>query len=187
MKLWLARHAQPVGGEGLCYGATDLPADEAQTLEASTRLAEQLPAGIDVRCSPLKRCVQMCEPLRLLRPELRIHPDVRLAEMCFGSWEGRLWSAIEPAAMQAWTDDFEHHRPGGGESVHEFMARVAQLFDEARTGGTDTLWITHAGVIRAANLLASNRRHCASAAQWPAPAPAFGQWEVLTLDSAATA
>ena len=184
MKLWLARHALPIGAEGLCYGATDLSADDTETFDAASRLAANLPPGTAIRCSPLKRCVQLRVQLLLLRPELRAQADGRIAEMSFGDWEGRRWNAIDPAAMRAWTDDFEHYRPGDGESVHDFLERVAQAFDEARAGRGDMLWITHAGVIRAATLLAGGRRACATASQWPSSGPAFGQCQVLPLSNA---
>ena len=183
MKLWLARHALPIGAEGLCYGETDIAAGDAETREAASRLAEAVPPGTVIRCSPLKRCVQLCDELLLLRPGLHAQPDPRLAEMSFGGWEGHRWNAIDPAAMRAWTDDFPHYRPGGGDSLHDFMERVGRAFDEARAGCSDVLWITHAGVIRAANLLASGYRSCATAAQWPTSGPAFGQCEVLALES----
>lgn len=104
--------------------------------------------------------------------------------MCFGEWEGRRWDAIGAVALQAWTDDFAHHQPGGGESVNDFLARVAAVFDEARAAGKDELWITHAGVVRAAGLLASGQRDITKAAQWPVQALPFGQWQVLALDRA---
>ena len=176
----------PVGAQGLCYGATDLSAGDAETLAAASRLAADLPPCTAVRCSPLKRCVQLRVQLLLLRPDLAAQADERIAEMSFGDWEGRQWNAIDPAGMRAWTDDFEHYRPGGGESVHDFLARVAQAFDEALAGRADMLWITHAGVIRAANLLAGGHRSCTIAAQWPSSGPAFGHYQELPLSNPAS-
>ncbi|MBK9441772.1 MAG: hypothetical protein IPN53_10860 [Comamonadaceae bacterium] len=43
------------------------------------------------------------------------------------------------------------------------------------------MWITHAGVIRTAHLLARSVRQVQHAAQWPLDAPGFGQWSVLTV------
>lgn len=179
MALWLARHAQPLVAPGTCYGALDLPADTAATQLAAQALADALPQGIFVECSLLQRCEQLAYILQGLRPDLtpKMTPD--LAEMGFGQWEGQAWSAIPPAALRAWTDDFAHHRPGGGESVSGFMARVARAFDAARARGGDTAWLTHAGVIRAASLLHQGVRRIDRADQWPADAPGFGQWKVL--------
>jgi alpha-ribazole phosphatase len=60
------------------------------------------------------------------------------------------------------------------------MARVASAFDEL-SGRADTLWITHAGVIRAAELIARGVRQIARADEWPIDAPAYGQWCTLEL------
>jgi len=38
------------------------------------------------------------------------------------------------------------------------------------------LWITHAGVMRAATLLHRGARHITRADQWSKAAPGFGQW-----------
>jgi alpha-ribazole phosphatase len=179
MTLWLVRHAQPLIAPGLCYGQLDVPADAAATADCARRLALELPAGIDVIASPLQRCAQLACALQALRPDLRFHTDVRLQEMDFGRWEGRAWNTIDPAELQAWTDHFAHYAVGGtGESVTAFMARVGAAFDAL---APDTLWITHAGVIRAAGLLAQGMRHIKRADQWPLHAPNYGQWQTLDL------
>jgi alpha-ribazole phosphatase len=59
------------------------------------------------------------------------------------------------------------------------MQRVAGLWDEARAPAADTVWITHAGVIRAATLLQRGLRQITRADQWPTAAPGFGAWTVL--------
>lgn len=188
MKLWLVRHAQPLVAPGICYGRLDLAADAAATADCARRLALALPAGIRVSTSPLQRCAQLAQALQALRPDLVCHTDTRLQEMDFGRWEGRAWQDIAPAELQAWTDDFPDYAVGGtGESVTAFMTRVGAAFDAlapaAETPANATLWITHAGVIRAAGLLAQNIRHIDDARQWPLQAPNYGQWQTLELDS----
>lgn len=178
MTLWLARHAQPLVGAGICYGAHNVAADTLATEEAARRLAQALPAGLAVACSPLRRCVQLAQALQALRPDLAAVTDPRLAEMNFGHWEGMRWDDIGAAALQAWTDDFARHRPGGGECVADFMARVGGAFDALRPGAA-ALWITHAGVIRAAGLIARGTLSVRHAHEWPRRAPAFGAWQVL--------
>ncbi|MBX3660741.1 MAG: histidine phosphatase family protein [Ramlibacter sp.] len=179
MTLWLVRHAKPLIDAGLCYGATDVAADPVATRRAAEALAAVLPALARVRSSPRQRCGQLAQALRELRPDLAATPDPRLAEMDFGAWEGQRWDRIDPTALKAWTDDFAHHRPGGGESVAAFMARVADAFDADSANPGDCLWITHAGVIRAIRLLAAGQRRVTRAADWPEQAPAFGQWRRL--------
>ena len=101
--------------------------------------------------------------------------------MDFGKWEGQPWADIPKTQLDAWTADFAHYPAGDtGESVGQFMARVASAFDEL-PAAKDVLWITHAGVIRAAHLLAKGTRHIERADQWPSAAPAYGQWCTLDL------
>lgn len=172
--LWLARHAPALIAPGICYGVLDVPADEATTRTAAQQLAQALPKGLIACYSTLQRCEQLALALQGLRPDLIPKPDPRLCEMNFGAWEGRSWQAIGAEAMAAWTDDFAEHRPGGGENLVEFMQRVGEAWDEL--GTAPALWITHAGVIRAATLLARGQRHIERADQWPLLAPACGEW-----------
>lgn len=177
MPLWLARHATPLIAPGTCYGALDVPADADATRNAARLLVSALPRGLRVATSPLQRCEQLAQAMLALQPDLIIKKEANLREMDFGSWEGRRWSDIGAKPLEAWTDDFARHAPGGGENVDGFMHRVAGLWDAL--DGTPTLWITHAGVIRAATLLAGGVRRVTRADQWPATAPAFGGWTRL--------
>lgn len=179
MRLWLVRHAAPLVDAGTCYGALDVAADAQATQQAAKALAQALPTGAVLRSSPMQRCTQLADALRTVRADLSFTIDSRLREMDFGAWEGQRWDALGAAALQAWTDDFAHHRPGGGEPVHGFMARVAQVWGEVPARGADQVWITHAGVIRAATLLHAGQAIVTQAAQWPADACGFGQWRVL--------
>ena len=115
-QLWLARHAQPLVAQGLCYGALDLHADPAATAHSARQLADALPQALQVRHSPLQRCAQLAHALQALRPDLQVQPDARLGELDFGTWEGRAWNDIARADMDAWTAAFATHRPGGGEA-----------------------------------------------------------------------
>ena len=182
MTFWLIRHAQPLIAPGVCYGATDVPACESATRAAARALAIALPAGTRVISSPLQRCEQLAQALQTLRPDLSYRLDPRLKEMNFGRWEGQRWDSIDRAEIDAWTADFASHCCGGegGECVAEVMVRVALAWDEAwdetQSHPTPTAWITHAGVIRAATLIAQGVRHVTDASEWPKDAPGFGQW-----------
>lgn len=173
MRLWLARHARPLVAPGICYGALDVAADTLATQAAAERLAASLPRGLGVHYSPLQRCEQLAQALSALRPDLAMQADTRLREMDFGQWEGQSWDAIGQTALEAWTRDFALHRPGGGESVQDFMQRVAAAWDAI--GPQPTLWISHAGVARACSLLAAGIRSIERAEQWPQPAPGYGE------------
>ncbi|WP_332777481.1 histidine phosphatase family protein [Polaromonas sp.] len=180
-KLWLVRHAQPLLEPGVCYGRLDVAADPQATRICAEALAEVLPSCIAVISSPLQRCELLAQALQGLRADLTYKTDARLQEMDFGDWEGRRWSDIPQAALAAWTARFGDHAVGGhGETVAAVMARTAAAFDEL-SPATDTLWITHAGVMRAAGLIARGVRQVARADQWPVAGPAYGQWCTLDL------
>jgi alpha-ribazole phosphatase len=179
--LWLVRHAQPLIESGVCYGQLDVPADLQATRRCAQQLAKVLPQGITVITSPLQRCELLAHELIGLQPDLIVKNDPKLQEMSFGQWEGRAWADIDPNEFAAWTDDFAHYRAGHtGENACQFMGRVADAFDELDPT-KDTLWITHAGVIRAATLIAQGIRHISQASEWPTDAPAYGQWCKLEL------
>ena len=179
MKLWLVRHAQPLIAPGVCYGATDVAADPQATLKAAQALALALPNSVTVTSSPLQRCELLTQFLRGLRPDLLYKTDDRLAEMNFGCWEGQRWDAIPKADYDHWTADFGKHRFGDVESSNMVLQRVASAWDAMQGETHDAVWITHAGVIRAASLIAQGVRQVDQAAQWPQVAPAFGKWCVL--------
>ena len=179
MKLWLARHAQPLIGAGICYGALDVAADAALTTAAAKSLAASLPAKTVCFISPLRRCQQLAAALALMRPDLAIKSstctDARLAEMDFGHFEGQPWANIPQAAVDAWTADFGDHRFGGKESANEVLQRVKSALDKhAALGADNVLWITHAGVIRACSLLKQGIHRVTAPQQWPQAVVEFG-------------
>jgi alpha-ribazole phosphatase len=180
MRLWLVRHAPVLLAPGCCYGALDVAADAAASLATAQALAGILPQGLRVSTSPLQRCEQLTRALYGLRPDLMPETDARLREMNFGNWEGRRWDMIAQNEFDAWTADFASHAVGGhGETVRSVMTRVGEAFDEL--GDADTVWVTHAGIIRAAQLLAQGIRAVERADQWPLEATACGQWRTLEL------
>ena len=146
MRLILVRHPQPLVAAGVCYGSTDLevaPGELARTLAA---LAPQLPAGLPVYSSPLRRCAG-------LAARLSASPvfDARLVEMHFGGWEMRAWDDISRADVDAWAADLVNYQPGGGDSVLRMAVRIAAFHaDLQRQLGDDgeAIVICHAGAMR---------------------------------------
>jgi alpha-ribazole phosphatase len=181
MKLVLVRHAQTTAAEGQCYGRTDVSVLPGVNSAVAERVAPLLPADIEMSCSPLMRCADLAQALQLLRPDLGIRTDRRIAEMDMGSWEGGPWAAIDRTEFENWTLNFADTRAGGsGESTRQFMQRVGEAFDDWRERGQDAIWITHAGVIRAVSLLNAGMRCADHTHQWPARPIAYG--ECVTIE-----
>ena len=109
MNLWLVRHAQPLIAPGVCYGASDVPADDAATQAAARALALALPPGTRVASSPLQRCERLAKAVQGLRPDLSCKTDARLAEMDFGRWQV---SAGTPLTVSRSTPGPPRLRPG---------------------------------------------------------------------------
>ncbi len=187
VQLWLVRHAPPLVAPGTCYGRLDMPAEHAPTQACAQRLGQALPGPALVWHSPLQRCVQLAQAVQAARPDWQPAPDARLREMDFGAWEGRTWSSLAKADIDAWTDDFAHYRPGGGEPLAHMLERVAQALHDARAaaqaaGLAHAVWLTHAGVARCVHwLLHHGDKSTPCAAQWPVHAPAWGEWETVQL------
>lgn len=184
MKLWLLRHARVTLEAGLCYGASDVPADADLTRQAATTAVALLPRGVPVRVSGLGRAQQLARELCRLRPDLPPAViDPRLNEMDFGCWELQPWDAIPRAAFDDWMADFAHHRFGGAESTQQIIERVADALDAQRaTGAPQAVWVTHAGVIRAVQFIATHGRGpIRDVGDWPREAPAPGCWIDVSL------
>ena len=171
---WLVRHARPLVAEGVCYGASDIAADVADTERSARLLAAALPAGVQIWSSPLRRCLALSDALMALRADLHYQTDARLAEMDFGCWEGHRWSDIPRAAIDEWTRGFQHVRFGGRESTQDLMDRVGAAWREALQLERPWVWITHAGVMRATLLQARGIRSVSQSAEWPRDALDFG-------------
>jgi alpha-ribazole phosphatase len=158
MRLWLIRHPKPAVPEGTCYGRTDVDTD-AQHFEAVVaRLrglhdSDEGPTPLQVYSSPLSRCARVAQALSGAPwPEPVIEP--LLAEMHFGHWEGKDWSAIPRDEINAWRDNIEHWRPPGGETVTELAGRGWRFLQSITPQGAAASGprpavavLTHAGVI----------------------------------------
>lgn len=181
-RLWIVRHAAPLIAPGTCYGQLDVPADGDATLRAASTLALQLPEHLELRTSPLQRCEHLAHALCALRPDLALQRDTRLQEMNFGTWEGQTWDAIGKPALDAWTNHFALHAPGGGESLSDMLQRVHAALEQARQQHQDVVWITHAGVARCVEWLERyGPAQVPQAAEWNLPAPAWGAWATKVL------
>lgn len=181
MKLWLVRHARPLVEAGVCYGASDLAADPEHTQASAAQLAGLLPLGLMLWTSPLQRCLALAEAVQARRPDLQLRVDERIKEMDFGCWEGRRWDEIPRTAYDEWAAQFGTARFGGRESVNELLQRVAAARAEVQALGQDAVWVTHAGVLRAMDLLAQGHTTLSQAPQWPQEVAGWGEWQEVAL------
>ena len=180
MKLHLVRHPQPGVDPGVCYGASDVAVPDAELARVQAVLeAAGLPGRLPVYASPLQRCALLA---RRLRPDA-LHVDARLAEMDFGRWELRPWSAIARAEVDAWAGDLLHYRPGGAENVLEVAHRVAGFVDALRAGAVEeALVICHAGTIRLLLAMRDGLPLAQAALQAAATPHRIGYGEILLLE-----
>lgn len=142
LRIYLIRHPRPAVPPGTCYGQSDVGLDE-DAADCAARLRQQLPDGIPLYSSPLRRC-------RLLAEALHAAPgyDERLREMHFGAWEMRPWSEIPRAELDAWAAAPLAYAPPGGESVAAMRHRVSDFIAERGREGGDFAVVAHAGVMK---------------------------------------
>jgi len=150
MKLLLVRHA-PTASTRRSAFSLDEALDDAGT-RAAGRLGSSLPTRVD-RCvsSPARRARQTAAAAGLV-PE--VDPD--LGECDFASWAGLTLEDIhgsDSEGLQLWFKDPEA-APHGGESLAQMVGRVRGFLGRVRGLDGTTAAFTHAGVIRAAGVLA---------------------------------
>jgi len=173
MTLWVWRHPRALGAGGRCIGRTDVPVDRRRAKRLAHRiraLARRQGLPRIVITSPLQRCRDVGRWLRRYGWQHRVEPA--LAEMDFGAWDGRRWADIPPAEVDAWCQDFLHHAPGVGESLHAFFTRV-QAWTPPAPG---VCIVGHAGWMLARRWLATGEPWPTQAAQWPSSPPHGAQW-----------
>lgn len=143
----LIRHAPAIHG-GRLAGRRDVPADLSDRAAFRwlwARIQADPPAHVQV--SPARRCLWTACALYTTEAT---RADPRLWEQDFGEWEGVPFSAL-PDLGRLSGDALAAHRPPGGESFNDMIARVQPALTTA--SGT-MLVIAHAGTVRAALALA---------------------------------
>lgn len=169
MLLHLIRHPRPLVDPGVCYGRLDIPAENAKSL--ASRLLAELPPGLPVWSSPLRRCRELAG---LLHPQPVI--DGRLVEMDFGRWEGVAWDAIPRPELDAWAADVAGYAPPGGESPLAVQRRALDFVASLRV--SEAVVVTHGGVMRLLQAAADGR----SIADSLACRPGYGERLSLHFD-----
>jgi alpha-ribazole phosphatase len=180
VQLWIWRHPRPCDVKGRCIGQTDVRADPRKT----RRLARQMDRharrhGLvrQVFTSPLRRSFEVGRCLRKLG--WRHLVDARLSELDFGDWDGRCWDEIGAGAVEVWCQDFDQHRPGGGESLALLRQRCVAFMQRLPAGSTACA-VGHAGWINLARLCAQGNTGSVLVSQW-APVVAYEEGLCLSF------
>ncbi len=154
---WWIRHAPVRVNEGRLYGASDLPCDTSDR-PVFQRLAALMPADALWLTSHLMRTSQTAAAIAAeMAPRPAGEPLVepRIAEQCFGDWQGQPYAELDRLRDGAWHRFWlapARHRPPGGESFVEVTERVSAAVSEitASHAGRDIVAVAHGGTIRAA-------------------------------------
>ena len=170
--LALLRHAETAwSAEGRIQGRRDVPLSDAGRASLADVTLPRACHGMRVVTSPLSRCVETAQLLRLGEALC----DPRLVEAHWGEWEGRVLAELRDelgAAMRENEARGWDFRPAGGESPREVWTRIRPWLAEVAAVGEPTLAITHRGVIRAV---------LATATGWDmrGPPPAKLDWRAI--------
>ena len=148
----LARHPRPIVPSRICYGRTDVALAEPPERGAAALLAAcaawtEMDPVARIVSSPASRALLVARAAGKMTGAA-VHVDDRLAELDFGVWENRPWSAIPRAEIDAWAADPVRYRPGGAESAADMLARVRRAWRTLSSSSDATLAVCHAGPIR---------------------------------------
>jgi probable phosphoglycerate mutase len=157
MKLALIRHGPTDwNAQGRVQGSVDTPLSEEGKAKMSALLPPEGFDNVAVYCSTKLRARQTATCLGLKM----VHLEPRLVEQDWGDWEG----LTRPEMLARDGDDaFVRHgslqgaafRPPGGESTGEVHARLKAFFVDIAAKGEDAIAVSHAGILRAAYVLAT--------------------------------
>ena len=152
MNLTFIRHTSVAVEPGICYGQSDVELSSTFEAEAQQVRSKLQNNPFDaVYCSPLSRCRKLASFCGFHDPVI----DERLMELNFGAWEMKAWAEIEDPGLQQWFDNWVEATPTGGESFAALIVRVKEFLETLKTlPFHDVIIFTHAGVIRAAGILA---------------------------------
>jgi broad specificity phosphatase PhoE len=139
---------------GLIQGSSDIGLDEeGRALVSGWQVPDAL-AGFDWISSPLKRARDTARILAGHEPPT----DPRLAEMCWGAWEGRTIPDLRSELgdlMKAWEARGLDFCGPDGESPRQVQARVSEWLIEIARAARPVVAVSHRGVIRAVYALAT--------------------------------
>lgn len=142
--IYFIRHGQTDWNVAeLMQGQTDVPLNDTGRSQAQQMAKTLKGVTFDkVFCSPLTRAVETC---KAVVDESQITLDSRLAERCFGEFEGE--SIYVMRSRQFWnTNGYQTFERA--ESLQQFIDRVYDFLDEItqKYAGQNVLLVAHGGV-----------------------------------------
>lgn len=153
--LALLRHGETIWThDKRVQGRTDVPLSDSGRAALAARRLPQSWAGAPVVTSPLARCRQTVDALRLAPAAI----EPRLIEMDWGDWEGRRLADLRAELGAAMADNEDRgldFQPPQGESPRMVLARIRPWLAQCAQTGSATLAVTHRGVIRVIFALAT--------------------------------
>jgi len=151
----LIRHAATDLAGVLC-GHIDPPVSQTGQQQVAALIHRLRHQNIDrLYTSDLRRALQTAEAISVSRG-VPAHARQDLREISFGAWEGLRWASVQPHSAE-----YPAIGAPGGESWHDFTARVVAALQDVTAGAPRQIAIvTHLGVIRTAfTELAAIDRH----------------------------
>jgi len=147
MPIYLVRHTSTILPKTFCYGQLDVELQKPYFMQFETIL-QQLPKDINtLYSSPLSRCKKLADYIVEKNKIEKLYFDDRLKELNFGSWEGKEWDNISPPELNIWMENFVKISTPNGESFTDLYNRSIAFLESIKST-TNTVIITHAGVIR---------------------------------------
>lgn len=143
--------------EGRLQGSQDIPLNDLGRKQAA-QVGQKLRDAVGARAetmpwivSPMGRARETADIVRrqIGMPTSGYDIDTRLAEICFGAWEGLTWKDVRKASPQGAAQrsvDKWGFVPPGGESYAMLLDRVWPVFDGL---AQDTVIVAHGGIARA--------------------------------------
>lgn len=150
MKVYLIRHGMTKFNEEKKYsGSTDVSLSEngVMELESLSNIYKNIPE-CELFVSGLRRTKETAEILfesKMIKGYLEF-----MNEMNFGDFEGFSYEELKENPIYInWIMNIRTATPNNGESMNEFEKRVLNNFiDHVIKNETDTIYVTHGGVIR---------------------------------------
>ncbi|MDM8158758.1 alpha-ribazole phosphatase [Labilibaculum sp. K2S] len=176
MEIYLIRHTKVNVEQGVCYGQKDVDLAEsyAEELEAVKNQLKDIEFDLIVS-SPLSRAKRLASDIF----GEQVIEDIRLMELNFGDWEGKVWDEIKDPLFPVWMEDFVNKKCSNGESFVMLRDRVLEFWNEIKLKDSKKIAIfTHSGVIRTINAIEKDIKLEDS---FNEPAADFGEVTVILI------